>query len=259
MTMRKVWEKVLFALSAALLLAAAMGNGAEAAEQRAFALKDPVTLYAKADESSNSWEVSLPEKGVAVPSAIRDKNDALWYKVTVDGRTGWLFNEGIRLRMGPKSKFAASVYKRCSGVRSRVVKKPGQMWNEGDPIEAGRGEVVTYTTDGGLFQILKSGSRTEDVYFRATGAEACKTFLGFDPIGMHKDKLRGKVGTPTVRETPDGERETSILSYELPDRDMTMAFHLRNDKVQWFELYRGATGEAAQGWSPDVLYERDQI
>ena len=248
-------KKFLSVLVLSLALFAVVG--AEAAEQRAFPLKDPVTMYEKPNEGAKSWEVSLPDKGVKVPSAIRDKNDALWYKVTVDGRTGWIFNEGIRLLMGGKSKFAESAYKRCAGVRSRIVKDTGSTWTLGNTIETDDGEVVTYTMDGGLFQVRKNGSRVEDIYFFADRPGACKTFLGFDPIGMHKDKLRGKVGTPTVRETPDGEREVSILSYEAANSGMTMAFHMKNDHVVWFELYRGKTGDAQKGWSPDVLYERD--
>ena len=156
-----------FPALAALLLFAALTTvaGAEAAEQRAFALKDPVTLYAKPDESAKSWEVSLPDEGVKVPSAIRDKDDALWYKVTVDGRTGWLFNEGIRLLMGGKSRVAESVYKRCAGVRSRVMKKPGNAWQEGATTDETDGTLVTYTTEGGAFQALMTGDGVEDVFF----------------------------------------------------------------------------------------------
>ena len=248
-------RKIFLGLLVTLALAAAAG----AAEQRAFALKDPVTLYAKADMGADSWEVSLPQVGAVVPSAIRDKNDELWYKVTVEGRAGWLFQEGIRLKMGPKSKFASGIYGRCAKVRARAVKRPGQMWNQGGPIAAGAGEVVAYSTDGGLFQIFKKGNRTEDIYFRGSKGSVCEDFLGFNPIGMNEANLRRKVGTPTFRETPDGEREVNIFSYELSDRDMTLAFYLRDGKVQRFELYRGGTGEAAKGWPPDVIYERDQM
>ena len=153
-------RKIFPALAALLLFAALTAvAGAEAVEQRAFALKDPVTLYAKPDESAKSWEVSLPDEGVKVPSAIRDKDDALWYKVTVDGRTGWLFNEGIRLLMGGKSRVAESVYKRCAGVRSRVMKKPGSAWQEGATTDETDGTLVTYTTEGGAFQALKTPSK----------------------------------------------------------------------------------------------------
>lgn len=248
-----------------ILLLLCLAGVASAAEQRAYALKDPVMLYAKADENSRSWEVSLPENGVSVPSAIRDKSNALWYKVTVDGRTGWLFNEGIRLRMGGKSKFAANAFKRCVSAAQKIIKNPGSNWEEGEALEnsgsaAKGGNVVTYLNmNGGVFQIVKNGSKRDFVYFRSSAAGICNNFLGFNPIGLDKDELRRKVGTPTVRETPDGERDVSITSYESTDGNMTLAFHLRNDIVEWFELYKGRTGEANKGWSPDTLYERDQI
>ncbi|MCR5347401.1 MAG: hypothetical protein K6E38_06445 [Fretibacterium sp.] len=233
-------------------------GGAAWAEQRAFALTDPVTLYSKMDMNSKSWEVSIPEGGVVVPSANRDKQNRLWYKVRVDGHTGWLFNEGIRLRMGPKSKFASKVYKRCAGIRASALKGKAKNWDKsGESIEAANGEVVTWTSDGALFQILDKGGSTEDIYFKATGSRASKDFLGFDAIGMSWPALRKKVGTPTVRETPEGEPDARVISYELSDRNMTLAFHISGDNVEWFELYKGRTGDAAKGWNPDVLYERE--
>ncbi|MBQ9564785.1 MAG: hypothetical protein IJU98_04280 [Synergistaceae bacterium] len=228
-----------------------LGGSALAAEQRAFALKDPVTLYSKMDMSSKSWEVSLPENGVKVPSANRDKQNRLWYKVTVNGKTGWLFNEGIRLRMGSASKFAANVYNRCAKVRANVVKGKAKGWSEGETI----GNVVTWVGDGALFQVQGK----QDLYFKVTGSSASKDFLGFDAIGMSWPDLRKKAGTPTVRETPDGEPDARIISYELSGRNMTLAFHIDGDEVQWFELYQGKTGEATEGLGPDVLYEREQI
>ncbi len=248
--------KKLFALCVFLFLLTL--GGAAWAEQRAFALTDPVTLYSKMDMNSKSWEVSIPDGGVVVPSASRDKQDRLWYKVTVGGHTGWLFNEGIRLRMGPKSKFADGVYKRCANVRASALKGKAKGWSEGDEtIEVAGGEVATWTGDGALFQIFEKGSKTEDIYFKATGSRASKEFLGFDAIGMSWPDLRKKVGTPTVRETPEGEPDARIISYELSNRNMTLAFHIDGDNVEWFELYKGKTGEAGKGWNPDVLYARE--
>ena len=250
--------KMGMAIVAAAMILASVVVADAATQQRAFALKDPVTLHAKPDEGSKSWEASLPEGGVAAPSAVRDKSDDLWYKVTVDGRTGWLHQEGVRLKMGPKSKSAVGVYERCAGVRAKAMAGKIEGWSEGEPIAVDDGEVVTWTTDGGLFQVLVKGSKTEDVYFRATGPAACKALLGADLIGMRMDALRSKMGTPTMRETPDGERDVDILSYELQGRDMTLAFHMSEDELQWVELHRGGTGEATKGWSPDVLYERER-
>ena len=241
--------KKLFALFVFVFLLSL--GGSALAEQRAFALVDPVTLYSKMDENSKSWEVSLPDKGVVVPSASRDKQNRLWYKVTVNGKTGWLFNEGIRLRMGPKSKFADKVYKRCADVRAKVAKGKSKGWSKGDEVAG----VVTWAGDGALFQ-TQGG---KDIYFKVNGSKASKDFLGFDAIGMSWPDLRAKVGTPTVRETPEGDRDARIISYELSDRNMTLAFHIRGDEVEWFELYKGTTGEATEGIDPDALYEREQI
>jgi len=246
--MRKIWM-----VAAVVLSAMVTALGAEAAEQRAFALEETLTLYAKPDKEAKSWEVSLPDSGVAVPSAIRDKEDMLWYKVKVDGRTGWLYQEGVRLRMGPKSKVAANLYKRYAAARLKIADKTPKGWTQEESVQAGGVDVETWTSKGAVFQISGEGKRAKDLYFKANTASTCKVFLGFEAVGMSKDELRNKVGTPTVRETPSGEPEISILSYELPDHDLTLAFTLRDQVVESAELYRGDTGESERGWSDDVL------
>nr|MBQ6739475.1 hypothetical protein [Synergistaceae bacterium] len=255
-------KKFLFSLLILLCLA----NLAQAAEQRAYALTETVKLYAKASEGSSYTEVSLPEDGVNVPSATRDAKDNLWYKVTVDGETGWLAQEGIRLKMGGKSKSADNLFRKCVAARQKIIKNPGTKWEEGDAIEnsgsaAGSGKVITFVNNanGALFQVVKHGSKLEDVYFKATSSSMCKLFLGFDAIGMNRNEIRSKVGTPTVRETPDGEPNVSITSYEMADKNFTLAFHFTDGLIDYFEIYKGRAGEAAKGWTPDVLYERDQI
>ena len=246
--MRKNWM-----VAAVVLLAMVTALGAEAAEQRAFALEEELTLYAKPDKEAKSWEVSLPDSGVVVPSAIRDKEDMLWYKVKVDGRTGWLYQEGVRLRMGPKSKVAANLYKRYAAARLKIADKTPKGWTQEESVQAGGVDVETWTSKGAVFQISGEGKWAKDLYFKANTASACKTFLGFEAVGMSKDELRSKVGTPTVRETPSGEPEISILSYELPDHDLTLAFTLRDQVVESAEFHRGETGEGEQGWTGDVL------
>ena len=74
---------------------------------------------------------------------------------------------------------------------------------------------------------------------------------------MDKNALRSKVGTPTVRETPSGGPEISILSYELSGQDMTLAFTLNSDVVESVELYSGGIGEAEEGWPEGVLELRN--
>lgn len=250
--MKKLWMIAVFAL-----LAMVPAVGAEAAEQRAFSLEDSLTLYAKPDKEAKSWEVSLPESGVLVPSAIRDKEDMLWYKVKVDGKTGWLYQEGVRLRMGGRSKVASNLYKRYAAVRKKIVDKAPQGWERKEGISVEGGVVDTWVSQGALFQVDGEGKDAVDVYFKATTAGACKTFLGFEAVGMSKEALRGKVGTPTVRETPSGDPEISILSYELSDRKMTLAFTLRSNVVESAELYSGMAGQAEENWPGELLDLRE--
>ena len=246
--MKKRWMIV-----GAVLLTVVLAMGAEAAEQRAFSLEDSLTLYAKPDKDAKSWDVSLPEEGVLVPSAIRDKEDMLWYKVTVDGRTGWLYQEGVRLRMGPKSKAADNLYKRYAAARQKIADKTPKGWVQEEDVAADGAMVETWSSKGALFQIVGEGKKARDIYFKANTAAACKEFLGFEAVGMDKDALRSKVGTPTVRETPSGEPEVSVLSYELSGQDMTLAFTLKSNVVESVELYSGGVGKASEGWPGEVL------
>lgn len=246
--MKKLW-----AVSAVVFLSAVLAMGVEAAEQKAFPLEDSLTLYAKPDKEAKSWEISLPESGVLVPSAIRDEEDMLWYKVKADGKTGWLYQEGVRLRMGAKSKVGSNVYKRYVSVRRKIADKTPKGWTRKEGISVEDGVVDTWVSKGALFQVKGEGKDAADVYFKANTTAACKTFLGFEAVGMTKEALRSKVGTPTVRETPSGEPEVSILSYELSDRDMTLAFTLRSNVVESVELYTGMTGDSGANWPGEVL------
>lgn len=102
--MKRRFVPVLFAALAVLCFALA----AEAVEQKALPLTEYLKLYEKPDLNAKYTEFEADtEEWIKVPSAIRDKSGALWYKVNVIGKTGWLFNEGLRLRMGPRSKSAA--------------------------------------------------------------------------------------------------------------------------------------------------------
>ncbi len=78
--------------------------------QWAYALNETLPLYRNADSSSRYEEVDMPEKWISVPSAVRDDENYLWYKVKVNGRNGWLPQNGVRLKMGGKSKAAANLY-----------------------------------------------------------------------------------------------------------------------------------------------------
>ena len=81
--------------------------------QWGFALEDSLPLYKKADADSASEYVDFDGKWFKVPSAIRDDDNNLWYKVTIGKKTGWLAQNGVRLKLqnGGKSKAAANLYK----------------------------------------------------------------------------------------------------------------------------------------------------
>ena len=163
--------------------------------QWALALESYSLLYSKADRGASNREIEMPDEWIRVPSAVRDENNYLWYKVTVNGKSGWLPQNGIRLKMGGKSKVASNLY------RSYVKAK-----------------------------------RSPEKSF--------ENLL----IGMTASELRSKLGTPTMRESPYDDINVSILSYELSDRNMTLAVTLVRDendeegKVESVELYRGRTG-----------------
>ncbi|NLL36983.1 MAG: hypothetical protein GX256_05620 [Fretibacterium sp.] len=252
--MRKV-NFIVVSLLLLLLAFSALPYEAEAAEQRAFALENPVRLYKKTDENSQYQEVDLPEEGVNVPSAVRrGPQKELWYKVKVQGKEGWIFSEGIRLKMGPKSKVAENLFQRYMKARAQILSKAPKGWERLDDVEAEDGGTIeTWSSKGALFQLLKSSGKTRDIYFKATTKAACKTFLGFEAIGMTMDALRSKVGTPTVRETPKGERGVNILSYEMSKRDMTLVVTLKSDVVQHVEFHTGKAGEASEAWPYEVL------
>ena len=97
--------------------------------------------------------------------------------------------------------------------------------------------------------VREVGSRVDDIYFEAHGESTCTAFLGFNALGMDRNDLRKKFGPPTMRETPPDEPDVNILSYELSDRDMTLAMHMRRSRgsrearVEKMILYKGRTGD----------------
>ena len=107
-----------FALSLALIIFSASIAFAipepPAKGQWGYALESTLAIYTKADRDSNYQEIDMPEDWISVPSAVRDKDNYLWYRVKIGKISGWLPQEGIRLKMGGKSKRAESIYKRFS-------------------------------------------------------------------------------------------------------------------------------------------------
>ena len=164
------------ALFAALLVLAASAAFAAtpvppAKGQWALALESTLPLHRRANSESDFADVDMPNKWLSVPSATRDSDNYLWYKVTVDGETGWLPQNGVRLKMGPKSKNAANLYKNYVKARRKIMAKPGD-WNS----ETYEG-TTTYTSDTGEFRVIKGKNGVEDVFFSTEDAKTCREFF----------------------------------------------------------------------------------
>ena len=248
-------------LLSALLFSSTASSAPEAPEngQWAFSLMETVRLYSKPDRNSKFREVSFNGRWVQAPSARRDDNNNLWYKVKVNGKEGWIFQTGIRLKMGAKSKAASNIYKRCANMRSKIINGSVKGWTK----EQNDDGTVYYSSKNALIIIKRNGRNIEDLYFSANNAKFCSDFLGFNAIGMDTNSLRSKLGTPTMRETPPDEPDVNILSYELADRDMTLSFNLRRQKnsddykVEFFELYQGKTGDNNNSYDSDSESENN--
>ena len=211
--------------------------------QWALALESTLPFHRKADINSDFADVDMPNKWIKVPSAVRDNDNYLWYKVTIDGDTGWLPQNGVRLKMGGKSKLAAKLYSNYVKARRKVMANP-KGWNIND-----EDDVTNYYSDGGEFRVIERRNRVEDVYFSTDDPKTCRNFLGVDLIGKYQPEARKVLGTPTMRESPAENKDISVLSYELPDRDITLVITEYREggdtesTVTGVSFYRGRTGE----------------
>ena len=174
--------------------------------QWAYPLESQLAIYNKADRDSNYQEVEMPAKWINAPSAVRDKDNYLWYRVKVGKISGWLPQEGIRLNMGSKSKTAGNIYNRFAKMDLEMP-------------------------------------------FSSNESEICSKIFKFNIIGMSMTDLRKKMGTPTLRESPYDNADMSILSYEVPGKNITVSIVLTRDygdfdgKVESISIYQGSAGE----------------
>ena len=233
---------VLFAVifaSSAFAIPSAPSKG-----QWAYPLEGRMNLHRRADGDSRSEGIRMPRKWISVPSAVRDDYNYLWYKVSVNGKTGWLPQNGVLLKMGGKSKLATNIARNYARARRKVMDRP-RSWSSRD--EDG---VTVYETQGrngdATFKVVEGRRGVKDVFFSTSDYEICREFLGVDLIGWDQPEVRSKLGTPTFRETPYDSPEYSFLYYELEDRDMTLSVLERregNDRegtVYRVELFEGS-------------------
>ena len=174
--------------------------------QWAYPLESQLAIYTKADRDSNYQEIAMPESWIKAPSAVRDKDNYLWYRVKVGKISGWLPQEGIRLKMGGKSKTAGNIYNRFARMDLEMP-------------------------------------------FSSNESEICSKIFKFNIIGMSMTDLRKKMGTPTLRESPYDNADISVLSYEVPNKNITVSITLTREygdidgHVESINIYRGSAGE----------------
>lgn len=212
--------------------------------QWAYPTEEYMNLYRKADKNSRAEEIRMPQKWISVPSAVRDDENFLWYKVSVNGKTGWLHQNGILLKMGGKSNLATNLLRNYAKARRKIMNNP-DGWSSRH--EDG---VTVYETNGrtgdATFKVSEGRRGVEDVFFSTSDYRICREFLGVDLIGWSQPEVRSKLGTPTFRETPYDTPEYSFLYYELDDRNMTLSVLERREgddaegTVYRVELFEGA-------------------
>ena len=211
--------------------------------QWALALEPALPLHQKPDIDSDFTDADMPNKWLKVPSSVRDDDNYLWYKVTIDGESGWLPQNGVRLKMAGKSSLAAKLYSNYVKARRKVMANP-KGWDIND-----EDDVTAYYSDGGEFRVIERRNKVEDVFFSTDNKKICRDFLGVDLIGKSQPQARKVLGTPTMRESPADDKNINVLSYELSDRDITLVITERREDgdtegtVTGVSFYRGRTGE----------------
>ena len=99
--------------------------------QWGFALESSLPLYEKADAESDSEYIDMPEDWFSVPSATRDEYNNLWYKVKIGKKSGWLAQNGVRLKLtAGKSKSATNLYKKYTKKKDALEFLIGLSQNE---------------------------------------------------------------------------------------------------------------------------------
>ena len=172
--------------------------------QWVYALEDSLPLYKEPSEKADAEYVELPEEWLKVVDSARDGEDNLWCKIKAGKKSGWLAQNGILFKGGPKSRTASDLYSAYEKKMKKANKAAGLFTSE-DPGE-------------------------------------CKEFLGFNPLGMSETSIKKRLGTPTARYTDYFEPQFTTLAYELPNKDMTFNVCMENGKVYTISLNSGRAG-----------------
>ena len=172
--------------------------------QWAFALEDSLPLYNAPDSKADVEYIELPEEWLKVLSTARDVDGSLWCKVKIGKNSGWLAQNGVLFKGGPKSKTASDLYSAYEKKMKKANKAP-ELFASEDPSE-------------------------------------CKEFLGFNPLGMNETSIQKRLGQPTARYTDYFEPQFTTLTYEFPHKNMTFNVCMENGKVYTIRLDSGRVG-----------------
>ena len=155
--------------------------------QWGFALEKSLPLYEKADADSDSEYVNFNGEWFKVPSAVRDKENNLWYKVKINSKSGWLAQNGVRLKLqnGGKSKIATNLYKKYKkdnkALRSLlgldqdgVRRKLGTPTMRETPYEESEVNILSYELSDSnmtLVVTLRDGEVEEAVFYEGRAGQ----------------------------------------------------------------------------------------
>ena len=172
--------------------------------QWAYALEDLLPLYNAPDSKADAEYIEFPEEWLKVLDTARDGENNLWCKVKVGKSSGWLAQNGVLFKGGPKSKTASDLYNAYERKMKKANKAP-ELFASEDPGE-------------------------------------CKEFLGFNPLGMSETSIQKRLGKPTARYSDYFEPQFTTLTYEFPNKDMTFNVCMENGRVYTIKLNNGRVG-----------------
>lgn len=192
----------------------------------------PALLLERPERGASGREIMLPEE-LDIEDAVLS-NGGYWYKVTVQGVTGWLFQDTLFVRTGESGENMRvdTVYDAMDEACGALFagEGPGKPWvrRPDVPVPAGDGHadwvIETWAAKDAVFQTMTLGDRTHTLYFAADTAQAARKFLGNAFVGLTGEELRNRLG----RET---SRVGSSLRYEQAGGHTFLEFQMKDGVV----------------------------
>lgn len=192
----------------------------------------PAFLLERPERGAPGQEVSLPKEVTITDSARSD--GAYWYQVTVQGVTGWLFQDALFVQVGGDienarvAKLAATLATTREALFEGIG--PDESWVRRADVRVpatedhADGKVMTWAAKDAVIQTLNLGDSVNELYFSTNTTQAARKFLDFAAVGLSAEELRAQLGEET-------SRVGSVLRYELAGGHVYFEFHLDQDLV----------------------------